>query len=100
MEVAKNTLGMILVAPGAVAADGKSPLAKLAQVSRRLPLLNVALCLEPLQVVPMHRTTASWPLVDTLCSLSGKWSQMHVPIWRRTAQKGEGAHAAHWAVFR
>ena len=34
MESAKNTLGMILVAPGAVAADGKSPLAKLAQVSR------------------------------------------------------------------
>ena len=34
MDVAKNTLGMILVAPGAVAADGKSPLAKLAQVSR------------------------------------------------------------------
>jgi hypothetical protein len=36
MESAKNTLGMILVAPGAVAADGKSPLAKLAQVSRQM----------------------------------------------------------------
>ena len=37
MMSAKNTLGMILVAPGAVAADGKSPLAKLAQVSRQEP---------------------------------------------------------------
>ena len=56
METAKNTLGMILVAPGAAAADGKSPLAKLAQVSR-------CICVLRLQLVPhtcrTHRAMVS-----------------------------------------